>query len=393
MKVLAILCAAILTATSFVSRGAVATMSDDEFNPKATEWAEGVVTSVKDGRVQLSGAKSGYAGDFAAFHREFFSFPETERELQRKKLQERFQSRMAYHASKEKPLMFTFSVPDAGNTVVFDEAANYGTTLSLWKFPEKTTLYKFNDLKPGDRVVVGYDSSEQVHSIMRVNPVILMSGENNEPPKAQVSDLVDKNGVHIMNKSSNETNPIPPYRPNRPTMGTSGSTTSADNANYNRYNDYPLVIPPTQSSTNQTWNDANYTNDARTQPPNSRSPNAPPTVQTGQQDPPLSPGSGQHINSTDGTPNQSRAGDNQTYPNQFNRPDNPNFNQPSNQPNNGRLSPNQPNYGQPIPNQPNPNNGQPSNGSAQPNNNQPPPVQPNSGQPVIPGRSMAQPRP
>jgi len=366
MKVLAILCTTLLALFSIQASAATATTIDDEFDPKASEWAEGVITHVdKDGKFQVSGMKSAYASNFADYHRQYFSFTETERELQRKQLQERYQGSLHYKASAEKPLAFSFSVPDP-NVVVFDETSTYGTKMALWSYPEKAALLKYSDLKPGDRVVVGYDSSEMVRSILRVNPVISMSGESDQLIKPQVSDLVDKNGVHIMNKSSNETNPIPPFRPNRPSATASGSA-GTDNRNYN---DYPAVIgpnyvkspgappPPVIPTPNL--------NDARTNPPNSRSPNAPSTAESNQfnsKDPVVPTNPNPPINSTSGAPLGARNPEGQTNPNQFNRPENG----PSALTGPADNAPIAPNTPQPTPTTPGPvapnasSNGQPNN--------------------------------
>ncbi len=314
MKTISIFCVAILALALNCSAAAPAT-AESEFSQNATEWAEGVITQIKpDGHFQINGGKNPYASNFAAFNREYFSIPETERDLRRKELQDRYQSSLIYSNGSEQPFVFSFNVPEYHHMPVFDESGLYGFSLPMWKYPENPVILSYRDLKAGDRVVVGYDTSDEVYSIYRVSPILVASGENNALVMGPISDEVDRNGVHIMNKSSNETNPIEFQRPNRRTGNYSSNENGYGYGYGYGYGFAPVIRQasnPHLSTENNPTSPPNVTNDARNLPANSLSSSAPRPVDTGPIPLQATPGT-PPINSSIGTPLNARVQEQQS---------------------------------------------------------------------------------
>ncbi|HLX61178.1 MAG TPA: hypothetical protein VKX17_07840 [Planctomycetota bacterium] len=208
------------------------------FNPDATNWAEGVITEVGDhGEFKMHATRSAYVADYVEYHKEFYSFKDGQRAALRRDLADSYRDRMKYKwdPDYEEDLSFTMPYP---NFSIFDESPRYGISFPLWSYTEEPRVYHFDDLRPGDRYVVGYNDDMNLYSMFCVNPMVLYSGENiNGKPIAAGHERNMINGVHIMNLSSNETNP-PPRIPNRRYVAT-----------YSDYGypigyGYTLTVPP-----------------------------------------------------------------------------------------------------------------------------------------------------
>jgi hypothetical protein len=212
------------------------------FNPHATNWVEGTITSVSpEGKVVMSGSPSAYAANYAEYHRQYYSYQDTQREMKRKELQDRYRDKMRYNSTPDYLDTFNVVLPNE-NFSIFDESPRYGINFDTWKFTEEPRVYHIADLKAGQRYVVGFDRDSNVLSMFRVNPIVVMSGENTAKNPVQPGHERNMvNGTHIMNLSSNETNP-PPRIPNR----------TATNTTYtNEYGGfwYNLFIPPVRGTT------------------------------------------------------------------------------------------------------------------------------------------------
>jgi len=136
-----------------------------------------------------------------------------------------------------------FIVP-SDKFAIFDESARYGVSLDTWRYIDDPVVYHQADLKAGQRYVVGFDRDKNLLSMFRVNPIAVLSGENpNKLNAAPGNERNMKDGVHIMNLSSNETNP-PPRIPNQNNTATN-RTPYESNYGYS----YPAVIPPVRGTT------------------------------------------------------------------------------------------------------------------------------------------------
>lgn len=135
-----------------------ATNDTNYYDNSANAYAEGTVSSVDaDGRVTLRGYESPYANSYSSYHREYYSIPESQRESRAKEMREKYKDRLTYSEYKDKERDYNFSVATPGKFTVYDESSRYGRSSDTWNYSAPRTSH-YNEIKTGDRVVVGYDS-------------------------------------------------------------------------------------------------------------------------------------------------------------------------------------------------------------------------------------------
>jgi len=194
-----------------------------EFSPLATSWAEGTIAGTEQsGRLILHGTPSEYARNYVAYQRDFYSLTPAERaDLKRvEDLRAGYNGRLSYNWRSDNLKDLTFTVPNVADFMVRDESLRYGIDPNKWSYNDDKQPVYFDDLKIGDRVVVGFDDYNTVRSIFRINSRLGQPMESNVtlqtgiPPARSVTPVpqapaVDNNmrgDRHIMNLSSNETN-------------------------------------------------------------------------------------------------------------------------------------------------------------------------------------------
>src|SRR5438045_3228384 len=125
------------------------------FNPDATNWVEGTITEMSaDGHFRLFGSDSPYAANYADFHRQFYAIDNSQRELKRKELRERFRDRLRYNWRNEYAQGFSVMIP-SDKFSVFDESSRYGLAFDTWNYTEETRLYHCGAVRVDERSDAG----------------------------------------------------------------------------------------------------------------------------------------------------------------------------------------------------------------------------------------------
>lgn len=140
------------------------------YDNSANEYAEGTVSTVApDGSITLRGYESPYANSYSSYHREYYAMPVSQREARAREIREKYQGKLNYSEYKDKERDYNFHVSTPERFTGYDESSRYGRSADTWSYSTPRT-YRYNDIKAGDRVVVGYDSNNPsaVRSMYRV---------------------------------------------------------------------------------------------------------------------------------------------------------------------------------------------------------------------------------
>jgi hypothetical protein len=141
------------------------------YSAQANAWVEGTLTKANsDGSFTVHGAESPYARDYASFMREYQSFQPSARDSHLQELMSSYGERLRYRwPGPEKQKDYTFT-GGTGDVAIFEEP-EYGRDASTWSYRAEPRAFQYDELKAGDRVVIGYDSfAENPFAIYLVNP-------------------------------------------------------------------------------------------------------------------------------------------------------------------------------------------------------------------------------
>ncbi len=149
------------------SRGdATVNIGSARYGPGGHVWAEGVISNVgRDGRFTIRGTRSPYADNYITYNHDYNADPEHRRELD-----QRFRNRLDYTWNDSNVSNYSFVTPDYDSIVVYDEP-NYGTDFNTWSYSGNPHTYRYDELRAGDRVAIGYDENgNKVERIYRIHP-------------------------------------------------------------------------------------------------------------------------------------------------------------------------------------------------------------------------------
>jgi hypothetical protein len=147
--------------------------STNYYDNSANTYAEGTVSTVgADGRITFRGYETPYANSYTSYHRDYYALPEAERQTRSKDILARYKDRLNYSEYKDKERDYNFSISSPERFTVYDESSRYGRSADGWNYSSPRT-YHYNEIKAGDRVVIGYDSNNpsSVRSMYRVEAV------------------------------------------------------------------------------------------------------------------------------------------------------------------------------------------------------------------------------
>ena len=218
MNYLSVLASIIAAAALIAHCEAVEAQSDNKTVARANvrNWAEGTIESVdNNGRLVVRGLESPYANNYFSAMKDYYSTAPNEREAQLRAIRDKYSNMLNYAWTDQHNDNFILNVSYPEDMRVFDESKRYGKDFTSWTFDNNTQPYHYNDLKTGDRVVVGFNNNNYVESIFLVNPIRRESlapehrqhdlGARAVRP-APVPNINPYTGMHMMNSGSNETN-------------------------------------------------------------------------------------------------------------------------------------------------------------------------------------------